>query len=104
MASKRKPKKRVIRHNTAANQEKHRADWLPLAPNELGAVADRRIMPRDERDRRAALEAASAQNIDAAIGEADWQAAAQASGYRLGVVLEIAKDLCRVAVDGRAVL
>jgi ribosome biogenesis GTPase len=104
MASKRKPKKRAIRHNTAANQEKHRADWLPLAPNELGVVAARRIMPRDERDRRAALEAASAQNIDAAIGEADWQAAAQAAGFPLGVVLEIAKDLCRVAVDGRAVL
>ena len=104
MASNRKPKKKIIRHNTAANQEKHRADWQPLAPNELGMVADRRIMPRDERDRRRALEEASAQSIDASIGETEWQAAAQAGGQRLGVVLEIAKDLCRVGVDGRAVL
>ncbi len=104
MASNRKPKKKVIRHNTAANQEKHRADWLPLGPNELGVVADRRIMPRDERDRRRALEEASAQSIDAAIGETGWLAAAQASAHHLGVVLEIAKDLCRVSVDGRAVL
>jgi len=104
LSRKQKPSKKLIRHNTAANQEKHRADWLPLAPNELGVVADRRIMPRDERDRRRALEEASAQSIDAAIGEAGWLAAAQASGHRLGVVLEIAKDLCRVAVDGRAVL
>jgi ribosome biogenesis GTPase len=99
-----KAKKRIIRHNTAANQEKHRADWQPLQPNELGVVADRRIMPRDERDRRASLEMASAQSIDAAIGEAEWRAAAQASEHQLGVVLEIAKDLCRVSIDSRAVL
>ena len=36
-----KPRRKIIRHNTAANQEKHRADWLPLEPNELGVVADR---------------------------------------------------------------
>lgn len=97
-------RKKIIRHNTAANQAKHRADWLPLEPNELGVVADRRIMPRDERDRRQALEAASAQSIHAAIGDADWQAAAFAGGRRLGVIVEVAKDLCRVSIDGRSVL
>src|SRR3990172_10632026 len=94
LTGKQRARRKVIRHNTAANQEKHRADWLPLAPNELGVVADRRIMPRDERDRRRALEEASAQSIDAAIGEAGWLAAAQASGHRLRVGLAIAKDLC----------
>ncbi len=99
-----KGKKKLIRHNTAANQEKHRADWLPLVPSELGIVADRRIMPRDEQDRRQALEAASARSTDAAVGDADWQAAASTSGHPLGVIVEVAKDLCRVSIDGRSVL
>lgn len=99
-----KPGKRFIRHNTAANQEKHRADWQPLEPNDLGVVPDRRIMPRDERSRRKELEEASAQNIQADIGETEWRSAAEASGFPLGIVVEIAKDLCRVSIDGRQVL
>ena len=104
MAPKEQRKRKTIRHNTAANQEKHRADWLPLEPNELGVVADRRVMPRDERMRRLALAAASAQAIDADIGEAGWNAAAEAGGFTLGIVVEVAQDLCRVRVDGRNVL
>ncbi|HEY4691392.1 MAG TPA: ribosome small subunit-dependent GTPase A [Anaerolineae bacterium] len=99
-----KPRKKLIRHNTAANQEKHRADWLPLQPNDLGIIPDRRIMPRDERLRRMALEEKSGQAISVDLGEADWQAAAADGPFRLGVVVEIAKDLCRVQVDGRNVL
>ena len=34
----RRGKKKLIRHNTAANQEKHRLDWQPLTPDEFGAV------------------------------------------------------------------
>jgi ribosome biogenesis GTPase len=61
-------------------------------------------MPRDEHDRRQMIEAASAQSINTSVGEADWQAMAGASGHALGVVVEVAKDLCRVSVDGRTVL
>jgi ribosome biogenesis GTPase len=104
MAAKRKGKRKTIRHNTAASQEKHRADWQPLEPNELGVVADRRIMPRDERDRRLAIEEASAQGIDAAFDDSAWEAAAAASQHRLGIVVEVAQGLCRVKVDGRVLL
>jgi len=104
MTAKRKGKRKTIRHNTAASQEKHRADWQPLEPNELGVVADRRIMPRDEQDRRRSLEEASAQSVDASVSQADWEATASAGGHRLGVVVEVAQDLCRVTVDGRTVL
>lgn len=103
MARQQKPRKKLIRHNTAANQEKHRADWLPLQPDDLGVVADRRIMPRDERVRRLALEALSAQSIHADIGDADWRAAATASGHALGLVVEVSQGLCRVSIDGRSV-
>ncbi len=104
MANKHKPRKKLIRHNTAANQEKHRIDWQPLQPNEVGIVPDRRIMPRDERDRRLALEAASAQHIDATFDDSAWEAAAAAGGFRLGVVIEVAQGLCRVSVDGHSLL
>ena len=56
-------KRKTIRHNTAANQEKHRQDWMPLQPDEFGEVAERRIMPRDEQTRRIGLEAISSQTI-----------------------------------------
>ena len=104
MATQRKSKgkRKIIRHNTAANQEKHRADWLPLAPNELGIVADRRILPRDERVRRLSLEAASARSIAASFDDSAWEAAAATTGHALGLVVEISQGLCRVAVDGRS--
>ena len=38
-----KSQRKTVRHNTAVNQEKHRADWQPLQPDEFGMVADRRI-------------------------------------------------------------
>jgi len=106
VATQRKPKgkKKVIRHNTAANQEKHRSDWQPLQPNELGVVADRRIMPRDEQSRRHRLEEASARAIDATFDDSAWAEAALASGHALGIVVEVAQGLCRVNVDGQNVL
>ena len=106
MATQRKPKgkKKLIRHNTAATQEKHRADWLPLAPNELGIVADRRIMPRDENQRRQGIEAASARAIDEVFDDSAWENAAAASDHRLGIVIEVSQGLCRAAVDSHNVL
>jgi hypothetical protein len=50
-----KGRRKKLRHNTAANQEKHRVDWQPLVPDEEGQIADQRIMPLDERDRREAV-------------------------------------------------
>lgn len=100
----RRNKKKRIRHNTAANQEKHRADWQPLTPNELGVVADRRIMPRDELSRRHRLEEASAATIGAAVTESDWQAEAAATGLCLGLVTEVSRGLCRVTLNGETLL
>jgi ribosome biogenesis GTPase len=100
----RRDKKKLIRHNTAANQEKHRPDWQPLTPNDLGIVADRRIMPRDELSRRHHIEEASAETIGAAVTESDWQAEAEAIGLCLGLVTEVSRGLCRAAVAGELLL
>jgi ribosome biogenesis GTPase len=100
----RRGKKKLIRHNTAANQEKHRQDWQPLTPNDLGIVADRRIMPRDELSRRHHIEEASAETIGAAVTESDWQAEAEATGLCLGLVTEVSRGLCRVSVGGERLL
>lgn len=101
---KEKYKKKLIRHNTAANQEKHRNDWQSSQPNELGVVADRRIMPRDENGRRAGVEWMAGQTIEGEIGEADWQAMAMEAGLLLGVVMEVGQGLCRVLVNGAMLL
>ena len=68
-----KPGKRTIRHNTAANQAKHRVDWQPLQPDEEGEVADRRIMPMDELDRRKGLLLTSKLEFQEDFAEAMWQ-------------------------------
>ena len=99
-----KPQRKTIRHNTAVNQEKHRLDWQPLEPDEDGFVADRRIMPRDESDRRADNVAAV---TDAFAGEYDdshWTEIALETPYLLGVVVEVSRGLCRAEVDGRVMV
>jgi ribosome biogenesis GTPase len=95
----RRDKKKLIRHNTAANQEKHRNDWQPLTPNDLGLVADRRIMPRDELSRRHHVETASAETVGAHFDDTLWQAAAWANNLELGLVTEVSRGLCRVSVN-----
>lgn len=94
-----KSQKKTVRHNTAVNQEKHRTDWQPLEPNELGLVADRRIMPRDEADRRSRVEQQSATAVAAAFDESLWTRLAAASPHALGLVIEVSRGLCRVALD-----
>ena len=64
-----KKRRKTIRHNTAANQEKHRLDWQPLEPNADGVVPDRRIMPRDEQGRRAIGAWLAAQPVSGPAGE-----------------------------------
>ncbi|HEX6385432.1 MAG TPA: ribosome small subunit-dependent GTPase A [Anaerolineae bacterium] len=97
-------KKKVIRHNTAANQEKHRSDWLPLQPDELGMVADRRIMPRDEQSRRHTVKELAAITLDASFDDSFWHELAAESSFALGVVVEVSRGLCRVIVDEHALV
>ena len=99
-----KAQRKTVRHNTAANQEKHRADWQPLQPDEVGVVADRRIMPRDERERRERVEALSAQAVAADFDEAMWRRLAADSPHALGVVVEVSKGLCRVALGDEIII
>lgn len=104
---KRKQKKqdaRVIRHNTAVNQEKHRIDWQPLEPNEDGVVLDRRIMPLDEADRRKGLLEKSHTTFDEALTDADWQAMADETPYLLGKVIDVSRGLVRAVVQGETVV
>jgi ribosome biogenesis GTPase / thiamine phosphate phosphatase len=96
-----RPQRKTIRHNTAVNQEKHRVDWQPLEPNEDGVIADRRIMPRDETDRRADNETAVSSPFLADFDDSYWTELAQESPYRLGVVVEVSRGLCRAEVDGQ---
>ncbi|MBE2220611.1 MAG: ribosome small subunit-dependent GTPase A [Anaerolineae bacterium] len=99
-----KPQRKTIRHNTAVNQEKHRVDWQPLEPDEDGLVADRRIMPRDETDRRADNVTAVTAAFDAAFDDNDWAAIADDTPYLLGVVVEVSRGLCKAEVDGRVMV
>lgn len=90
---------RSIRHNTAVNQEKHRLDWQPLDPNENGMVADRRIMPRDELDRRKGVLEHSHTPFDDTLTEADWEAMANGTPYMLGKVVDVSRGLIRAEVN-----
>lgn len=99
-----KSPKKTIRHNVAANQEKHRADWQPLIPDEDGFVLDRRIMPRDEQDRRDGLLISAPQSFDAALNDAAWQKMAAETPFLLGKVMEASRGLCRAEVNGQSVI
>ncbi|WP_420631183.1 ribosome small subunit-dependent GTPase A [Candidatus Leptofilum sp.] len=99
-----KGRRKKIRHNTAANQEKHRIDWQPLVPDAEGQIADQRIMPLDERDRREAVEAQSATALQANLDDAHWQAMADETPFLLGKVVEVSRGLCRAEVNGDTIV
>ena len=99
-----KGRRKKIRHNTAANQEKHRIDWQPLAPNEDGLVADQRIMPLDESDRRKAVEQEAVTPLQAKLDDAQWQNMADETPFLLGKVVEVSRGLCRAEVNGETIV
>jgi ribosome biogenesis GTPase len=99
-----KPQRKTIRHNTAVNQEKHRVDWQPLKPDEDGIVADRRIMPRDESDRRADNVEVVTDAFAADFDDSYWTELALESPYRLAVVVEVSRGLCRAEIDGQIIV
>ena len=99
-----KGQRKKIRHNTAANQAKHRVDWQPLAPDEEGAVADRRIMPLDELDRRKAVEAQAEAPLQQTLDDAQWQNMADETPFLLGKVVEVSRGLCRTEVNGEIIV
>ncbi len=100
-----KEQTKMVRHNTAVNQEKHRLDWQPMQPDEDGIVADRRIMPRDELDRRKGLLVTTPQAFDPELTDVQWQLMADGTSvdgtpFLLGIVTEVGRGMCRVAVNG----
>ncbi|MCP4357172.1 MAG: ribosome small subunit-dependent GTPase A [Chloroflexi bacterium] len=99
-----KEQKKTIRHNVAANQEKHRLDWRPLTPDEDGRVADRRIMPRDEQDRRDGLLISEPQTFDSTLNDTIWQKMADETPFLLGKVVEVSRTICRAEVNGEIVV
>lgn len=99
-----KGQRRTIRHNVAANQEKHRLDWQPLLPDEDGFVADRRIMPLDEQDRRDGLLISAPQCFDDSMNDAVWQNLADETPFLLGKVVEVSRGLCRAEVNGKVIV
>ncbi|KAA3658208.1 MAG: ribosome small subunit-dependent GTPase A [Chloroflexi bacterium] len=96
--------KKVIRHNTAVNQEKHRIDWQPITPNEDGMVADRRIMRRDEQDRREGNELVAQQTFKGSLDDAQWQEMAAETPFQLGIVVEVSRSICRVALGDNVIV
>lgn len=94
-----KKQRKTIRHNTAANQEKHRLDWQPLEPNADGIIPDRRIMPLDERDRREGGAALADQPVSGASGAVFWATAAAGSPYDLGVVQAVGRGKCHAEIN-----
>jgi ribosome biogenesis GTPase / thiamine phosphate phosphatase len=99
-----KGRRKKLRHNTAANQEKHRVDWQPLVPDEEGQVADQRIMPLDELDRRKAVEEQSAAALVQTLDDAQWQNMADETPFLLGKVVEVSRGLCRAEVNGDTIV
>jgi len=99
-----KGRRKKIRHNTAANQEKHRVDWQPLVPDEEGEIADQRIMPLDERDRREAVSEKATAVLQTDLNDAQWQAMADETPFLLGKVVEVSRGLCRAEVDGNTIV
>ncbi|MCA9918965.1 MAG: ribosome small subunit-dependent GTPase A [Anaerolineales bacterium] len=99
-----KGRRKKLRHNTAANQEKHRVDWQPLVPNEEGEVADQRIMPLDERDRREAVTEQATAVLQTDLNDEQWQAMADETPFLLGKVVEVSRGLCRAEVDGNTIV
>jgi ribosome biogenesis GTPase len=61
-------------------------------------------MPRDEQSRRAALEFLASQVLSATIDDAFWLEQAAGTPYQLGVVVEVGRGLCRVALDSQSIL
>lgn len=99
-----KGRRKKLRHNTAANQAKHRVDWQPLLPDEEGEVADQRIMPLDERDRREAVAEQSTAVLQASLDDAQWQAMADETPFFLGKVVEVSRGLCRAELNGETIV
>ena len=99
-----KGRRKKIRHNTAANQEKHRVDWQPLVPDEEGEVADQRIMPLDERDRREAVTDGATAVLQTDLTDEKWQAMADETPFLLGKVVEVSRGLCRAQVNGDTIV
>ena len=99
-----KGRRKKLRHNTAANQEKHRVDWQPLVPDEEGEVADQRIMPLDERDRREAVTEQATTVLQDTLDDAQWQAMADETPFLLGKVVEVSRGLCRAEVNGETIV
>ncbi|MCB8976151.1 MAG: ribosome small subunit-dependent GTPase A [Ardenticatenaceae bacterium] len=99
-----KGRRKKLRHNTAANQEKHRVDWQPLVPDEEGEVADQRIMPLDERDRREAVTEQATAVLQTDLNDEQWQAMADETPFLLGKVVEVSRGLCRAEVDGNTIV
>ena len=99
-----KGRRKKLRHNTAANQEKHRVDWQPLVPDEEGEVADQRIMPLDERDRREAVTEQATAVLQDTLDDAQWQAMADETPFLLGKVVEVSRGLCRAEVNGETIV
>ena len=99
-----KGRRKKIRHNTAANQEKHRIDWQPLVPDAEGEVADQRIMPLDERDRREAVTDGATAVLQTDLTDEKWQAMADKTPFLLGKVVEVSRGLCRAEVNGETIV
>ncbi len=99
-----KGQRKKLRHNTAANQAKHRVDWQPLVPDEEGAIGDQRIMPLDELDRRKAVEAQATAPLEQTLDDAQWQNMADETPFLLGKVVEVSRGLCRAEVNGDTIV
>ncbi|MCB9007840.1 MAG: ribosome small subunit-dependent GTPase A [Ardenticatenaceae bacterium] len=99
-----KGRRKKLRHNTAANQEKHRVDWQPLVPDEEGQIADQRIMPLDELDRRKAVTEQATAVLQASLNDDQWQAMAAETPFLLGKVVEVSRGLCRAEVNGNTIV
>lgn len=93
-----------VKKNKTRNRDERprRRDWQPLADDEsadYGVLTHERIMPRDENERRRAVET----RIQQRQNGGDQSNELAVSG-RQGLVIEVSTGLCRVSVDGETIL
>ena len=75
-----------------------------LTPDEDGFVADRRIMPRDEQDRRDGLLISEPQSFEATMDDVQWQDIADETPFLLGKVVEVSRSICRAEVNNEVIV
>ena len=99
--------RKQIKHNRKPKRVR-RKDWMPESSDDLDGLDElsqsERVMPRGERDRRRAVEAAALAALQGKTDADENPLPAQEAGEQPGIVVAVSSSLCRVHLDGRSLI